>query len=184
MADETLLLAGVRGRHRAPGVGGRFGVAAAMRCLGALPRRLRFFSEPFEVLLAVSAVVSGAPAAWGSSRPASLAFQLSPWLVHVWGVLLCLGGATTLWARWRIGRWEAGAGADGALAASLRLEMTGMVLLATGIGVYAAAIFAVGAAAFQAGSITAAWAGGFALRAWIISRTLAAHVPRPDRRGS
>ena len=81
-------------------------MVAAVKHLNALPRPLRFFAEPFENLIAGSSLVTGVPAAAGSVRPQSLvvAVQPIPWLLHVWGVLLCVGGVALLVARWRIAR--------------------------------------------------------------------------------
>lgn len=143
-----------------------------MRNLNLLPRGLRFFAEPFEVMLGTSSLVSGIPALLGSVHPSSLALQLSPAWVHVWGLMLCLGGVVTLWARWRIAQWDLETPSDRRLISALRAEVAGMMLLATSMGVYALAILLVGLLGLQAGSLIAGWSVAFGLRAWIVSRSV------------
>lgn len=140
----------------------------AVKNLYALPPHLRFFAEPFEVWMSTACLVTGITAAAGKTRPQSLAAQLSPWLLHGWGVLLCLGGATTLLARWRIGRPQTDLG----LLAARSWEVAGLTALATAIGAYALAALAAGVAGLTAGSMTAGAAWTFAVRAWIVSREL------------
>lgn len=141
-----------------------------MRHLAALPRSLRFFAEPFENWIALACLLTGIPAV-GTAHPQSLAAALRgySWLLHAWGVLLCLGAVATLIARWRIGRPQTELGDRSARA----LEVVGLVMLATATAVYAVAIMAVGLSALAAGSITASAAGACAMRAWIVSRELA-----------
>lgn len=136
--------------------------------LNSLPRGLRFFAEPFENWTAGACIVSGTLAAIGKSRPLSLATQAPPWMLHAWGVMLCVGGVATLVARWRIGRPQTDLGDRSARA----LEVVGLVALATAIGVYAVAILAVGVAGISAGAISAAMAGACGMRAWIVAREL------------
>lgn len=138
--------------------------------LNSLPTSLRFFAEPFENLIAGSCLVTGVPAALGSTRPQSLALAVHPfsWLLHAWGILLCVGGVATLVARWRIGRPQTDLGDRSARS----LEVAGLVVLATALGVYAIAILAVGLPGLAAGSITAATTGACAMRAWIVAREL------------
>jgi len=142
-----------------------------MKHLAALPRSLRFFAEPFEIWIALACVLTGIPATIGTTRPQSLARALHgySWLLHAWGVLLCLGAVATLVARWRIGRPQTELGDRSARA----LEVVGLVMLATTTTVYAVAIVAVGAPGLAAGSITASAAAACAMRAWIVSRELA-----------
>ena len=140
-----------------------------MKHLAALPRSLRFFAEPFEIWIALACLLTGIPAI-GSAHPQSLAVALRgyPWLLHAWGVLLCVGAVALLFARWRIGRPQTDLGDRSARS----LEVVGLVTLATGNAVYALAITAVGAVGLAAGSNAAALAGACAMRAWIISREL------------
>lgn len=142
-----------------------------MKHLAALPRSLRFFAEPFENWIALACLLAGVPAAIGSAHPQSLALALRgfPWLLHVWGALLCLGAVALLVARWRIGRPQNELGDRSARS----LEVVGLVALATTNAVYALAIAAVGIAGLTAGSNAAALAGACAMRAWIVSRELA-----------
>lgn len=139
-----------------------------MRNLYALPPRLRFFAEPFEVWMSAACLVTGSAAALGKTRPQSLANQLPPWFMHTWGVLLCLGGLATIVARWRIGRPQTDLG----LRAARSMEVFGLTALATSIGIYAVAALAVGVAGLTAGTMTAGGAWTFAVRAWIVSRDL------------
>jgi hypothetical protein len=149
-----------------------------MKHLAALPSSLRFFAEPFENWIAGACLVTGVPAAVGSAHPLSLALALRDfsWLLHAWGVLLCLGAVATLVARWRISRPQSELGARSARA----LEVVGLVMLATATAVYAVAIVAVGVPGLGAGSITASAAGACAMRAWIISRELRRERQGPD----
>lgn len=140
-----------------------------MRNLIALSPMGRFLEQPFEILLASAALVTGSASAWGSSRPTSLAEQLTPWLLRAWGVALVVGGLLTLCSR----LWIARAHMDAGVVAASRLEVVAMGLLATLLGVYAVAILAVGAAGLAAGPITLAWAAAFGVRARNISRKLA-----------
>ena len=152
-------------------------MVAAVKHLNALPRPLRFFAEPFENLIAGSSLVTGVPAAAGSVRPQSLvvAVQPIPWLLHVWGALLCVGGVALLVARWRIARPQTELGDRSARA----LEVVGLVALATATSIYAVAILDVGLQGVAAGSITTATAGACVLRAWIVAREL-----KQERRAS
>lgn len=139
-----------------------------MRHLAALPRSLRFFAEPFEVWIAGACLISGTLAALGRARPLSLVTQAPSWMLHAWGVMLCIGGVATLVARWRIGRPQTALGDRSARA----LEVLGLAALATAISVYAIAILAVGVTGLSAGTITAAMAASCAMRAWIVAREL------------
>jgi hypothetical protein len=175
VTDETLSWPGARGRHRAPqGAVARAtaGMVRSVRNLGALPERWWFFSEPFDVLVALSALFGGVPAALGFA-PQSLVVQFAPWVLHVWGGLLCAGAVATFGSRWRIGRSFVAGGTPAGLSAGLRLGRAGMLLLATGDAVYGLAILANGVSGIQAGALTMAWAGGAAVRAWVLSRQLA-----------
>lgn len=143
--------------------------------LASLPARFRFFAEPFEVWIAGACTVSGTLAALGRARPLSLVTQAPTWMLHLWGVLLFVGGVATLVARWRIGRPQTVLGDRSARS----LEVVGLVALATAICVYALAIFAVGRTGIVSGSITAAMAASCAMRAWIVAREV-----RTERQGS
>lgn len=143
----------------------------SVRNLGVLPERWQFFSEPFDLLVAVSALFGGVPALLGFA-PQSLVVQLAPWVLHVWGGLLCAGGVALPVSRWRIGRSFVMGGTPAGLSAGLRLGRGGMLLLATADAVYGLAILANGVSGIQAGSLTMAWAGGAAIRAWVLSRQL------------
>lgn len=136
--------------------------------LAALPRPLRFFAEPFENWIASACLISGTLAVLGRARPLSLVTQAPGWMLHVWGVMLCVGGVATLVARWRIGRPQTDLGARSARA----LEVLGLAVLATAISVYAIAILAVGMMGLSAGTITAAMAASCTMRAWIVAREL------------
>lgn len=140
-----------------------------MRNLSALSPLERFFDEPFEVLLAVGALVSGSSVAAARSRPVSLAAQLSsPWMLRAWGVSVLAGGVLTLLARLRLAR----ARTDEGLIAGSRLEVVAMVLFATTLGVYGLAILAVGAAGLAAAPLTLAWSAAFAVQARKVTRRL------------
>lgn len=146
--------------------------------LSALPLRLRFFAEPFEIWIAGACLVTGVPAVFGKARPTALilAVQTIPWLLHIWGALLCVGSVATLVARWRIGRPQSELGDVAARA----LEVVGLVVLATAIGIYAIAILAVGMVGLAAGTTTAAASGSCAMRAWIVSAELKRQRQGPD----
>lgn len=148
-----------------------------MRHLASLPagRGWRFAAEPFEILLAVSALVSGLSVLLGTSRPGSLAAQLSPWVLRAWGASLSTAGALTLTARWLL----AGAGTVQALIRALRLEQLAMTTFATSAGIYALAILSVGRPGLAAGPIIIGWSGACAVRAWIISVERRMLLPRP-----
>jgi hypothetical protein len=149
-----------------------------MRHLAALPRPLRFFAEPFENWIALACLLTGVPAAIGTTRPQSLALALRgfPWLLHAWGALMCLGAIAALVARWRIGRPQTKLGDRSARS----LEVVGLVMLATATAAYAIAIVAVGVPGLGAGSITASAAGACAMRALIVSRELKRERQGPD----
>lgn len=166
MADGTLGLLDSRRRHRSPGVLTR--LAGAVKHLNTLPTSLRFFAEPFENWIGFACVISGSLAAAGKARPLSLVTQAPHWLLHAWGVLLCIGGVATLVARWRIGRPQTKLGERSARS----LEVVGLAALATAIAVYALAILAIGFSGLSAGAITAAMAASCAMRAWIVAREL------------
>lgn len=138
--------------------------------LHSLPTPLRFFAEPFENWIAGACLITGAPATFGAAQPRALVMAVHPipWLLHVWGALMCLGAVATLVARWRIARPQTDLGDLSARS----LEVVGLVMLATAMGVYAVAILALGAVGLAAGTITAAGAGSSAMRAWIVSREL------------
>jgi hypothetical protein len=176
VADEIFLPGRPRsvGRHRALGAlsAAASRVVASVRNLELLSPRWRFLSEPFEVWFGGAAAVTGATVQWSpKSRPQSLVAQLSPWLVHAWGVLLIVGGVATVVARWRIGRWRPGT-AGTSVMAPFRLEVVGMICLATALGVYSVAILANGRAGLAAGLLTMAPAWACAVRARIVSRQL------------
>lgn len=168
MADGTLGLLDTRRRHRSPGVLTR--LASAVKHLNSLPASLRFFAEPFEIWTAGACLLTGVPATLGKARPGALALatQTVPWLLNAWGVLLCLGGVATLIARWRIGRPQTDLGDVSARA----LEVLGLVILATAIGIYAIAILVLGMIGLAAGTTTAAMSASCAMRAWIVSAEL------------
>lgn len=165
MADASSWLLGPKGRRRPFGAVARM---ATVKHLTLLPRPLRFFAEPFENWIASACLISGVLAAAGQARPLSLVTQAPSWMLHIWGVMLCIGGAATLVARWRIGRPQTELGARSARA----LEVFGLAVLATAIGVYAIAILAVGVTGLSAGTITAAMAASCAMRGWIVAREL------------
>lgn len=135
-------------RHM-PAMGGRWG---------------RFGAEPFEIFLALAALLSGLSVLLGTTRPGSLASQLSPWVLRAWGASLSAGAVLTLTSRWLL----AGAGTVRALIRALRLEQLGMTLFATTAGIYAIAIMAVGRAGLAAGFIIVGWSAACTVRAWII----------------
>lgn len=147
-------------------------MAATVRNLEGLTPRWRPLSEPFEMWLGLASVVTGVWIQWSNSaRPASLVAQLSPWLVHAWGILLAAGGVATVVARVRIGRWAPPAPVASVMAA-FRLEVVGMICMATAVGVYSMAILSVGRVGLTAGSLTMAQAWACAVRARIVSRQL------------
>lgn len=144
-------------------------MAGAVRNLEGLSPRWRPMAEPFEMWLGLASVVTGVWIQWSSSaRPASLVAQLSPWLIHAWGALLAAGGLATLAARWRIGRWAPPTPVASVMAA-FRLEVVGMICMATAVGVYSMAILAIGRAGLTAGLLTMAQAWACAVRARIVS---------------
>lgn len=145
-------------------------MVGAVKHLASLPRPLRFFAEPFENWIAGASLFSGVLAVAGKARPGSLVAQAPSWFLHVWGVMLCIGGVATLVARWRIGRPQTDLGDRSARA----LEVVGLVALATATAVYAVAILAVGTAGLSAGTITVAMSASCAMRAWIVARELRA----------
>lgn len=171
MANEALPLAGQRGRHRSPGALGRAVTKAAdaARSLSALSPRWRFLDQPFELMAALGAIVSGAPVAWGATRPESLAAHLSPWMVRSWGAMLCLGGIATMTARIRVAR----ARSDPGLIAASRLEVVGLLLFATVLGMYGTAILALGSRGLAVGPMAAGWGVACAVRARIVVKQLA-----------
>lgn len=141
----------------------------AMRNLSALSPRWRFLSEPFELVFAVGSAISGVLVALGVTRPESLVLQLSPWLVRGWGMMLVAGAAATLTARIRMAR----ARTDQGLIAASRLEVVGMLLFATVLGVYGLGVMALGSRGLAVGPLTGAWALAFAVRARILVRQIA-----------
>lgn len=127
-------------------------------------RAWRFLAEPFEVLIAVSAFISGLAVLTGASRPGSLATQLSPWVLRGWGAGLCAAGVLTLASRWLL----ADATTMQSLLRAFRLEQIAMTVFATVMGIYALAIMSVGRPGIAAGSIIVGWSGACAVRACII----------------
>lgn len=146
--------------------------------LATLPVSLRFFAEPFEIWTAGACLITGVPAVLGKARPAALALAVHsvPWLLHAWGIMLCIGGLATLIARWRIGRPQTDLGDLSARA----LEVVGLVILATAVGIYAIAILAIGMVGLAAGTTTAAMSGSCGMRAWIVSAELKRQRQGPD----
>lgn len=127
--------------------------------------RWAVLSEPFEIFLALAALMSGVAVLFGTSRPGSLASHLSPWVLRAWGASLSSGAVLTLASRWLL----AGARTTLGLIRALRLEQLGMSLFATTAGIYAFAIMAVGRAGLAAGPIIVGWSLACSVRAWIIS---------------
>jgi hypothetical protein len=126
-------------------------------------------SEPFELLLALAALVSGGPVAWGAARPESMASQLPAWVVQTWGGMLCGAGVATITARWRMSR----ARTDEGLMAASRLEVVGMLAFATALGAYGLAAVALGRRGLPAGPMLEGSAVAFLVRARIIVVQLA-----------
>lgn len=137
-----------------------------MQYLEILPAKLRILSEPFEVFLAVSALLSGASVLLGATRPAALQSQVSPWMLHAWGAALLVGGSLTMVSRWLMAK----AHTNDQLETASRIEKLGMILFATAAAMYGAAIIAVGRAGLGAGPIILGWSVACATRAWIITR--------------
>ncbi len=137
-----------------------------MRYLQYLPRPLRILAEPFEVFLAVSALLSGAAVLFGATRPVALQSQITPWVLRAWGAALLSGGSLTLVARTLMAR----ARTHDQLETAARIEKLGMILFATTAAMYGTAIVAIGRAGLAIGPITLGWAAACAARAWIISR--------------
>jgi hypothetical protein len=134
--------------------------------LELLPRRLRILSEPFEVFLAASALLSGTSVLFGATHPVALQTQVSPWMLRAWGAALLVGGTLTMLSRW----FMAKARTDDQLETASRVEKLGMILFATTAAMYGAAIIAVGKAGLGAGPIILGWSVACAVRAWIITR--------------
>lgn len=137
-----------------------------MQYLELLPPKLRILAEPFEVFLAVAALLSGLSVLLGAAHPAALQTQVSPWMLRAWGVALLSGGTLTMLSRWLMAR----ARTDDQLETASRLEKLGMILFATTAAMYGAAIMAVGRAGLGAGPIILGWSVACAFRAWIITR--------------
>lgn len=148
-----------------------------MRHLSAMGR-WAFLDEPFELFLAIAALVSGLSVMLGTSRPGSLVAQMSPWVLRAWGASLSVGGALTITSRWLL----AGADTAPAVIRALRLEQMGMTLFATTAGTYAIAIIAIGRAGLAAGPIIVGWSIACTVRAWIIRLERRSH-PLVDGRG-
>jgi hypothetical protein len=134
--------------------------------LELLPPKLRILSEPFEVFLAVSALLSGTSVMLGATHPVALQSQVSPWVLRAWGAALLIGGALTLVSRWLMAR----AHTDDQLETASRVEKLGMILFATTAAMYGAAILSLGRAGLGAGPIILGWSVACATRAWIITR--------------
>jgi len=147
-----------------------------MQHMAVMRGRWAMFAEPFEIFLAVAALVSGLSVLAGTSRPGSLATQLSPWVVRAWGASLSTGGALTLTSRWLL----AGARTARGLIRALRLEQLGMSLFATTAGIYALAIMAVGRDGLAAGPIIIGWSAACNVRAWIIRTERRTLLSGPD----
>lgn len=147
-----------------------------MQHLPVMRGRWAVLAEPFEVFLAVAALISGLSVLVGTTRPGSLASQLSPWVLRAWGASLSAGGALTMTSRWLL----AGAHNVGNLVRALRLEQMGMTLFATTAGIYAIAIMALGREGLAAGPIIVGWSAACTVRAWIIRAERRTLPPNPD----
>lgn len=149
-----------------------------MRHLRALSGRWSFFAEPFEVYLALLALVSGPSVLLGLTRPMTLASQVSPWMLRAWGAGLILGAVLTLLARWLI----AGAATEHGRESAARVEVIAMTIFAGAATMYATSILAIGAAGIPAASFVGGYAAACATRARIITNewraTRAARRPR------
>lgn len=142
-----------------------------MRHLKALSGRWQFLSEPFEIYLALLALVSGPSVLLGLTRPSSLASQVSPWMLRAWGAGLVLGAVLTLLARWLI----AGAHTEQGQESAARIEVVAMTIFAGAATMYATSILAVGAAGIPAGCFVGGYAAACATRARIITNEWRGH---------
>lgn len=149
-----------------------------MRHLKALSGRWAFFAEPFEIYLALLALVSGPTVLLGLTRPSTLARQVSPWMLRAWGAGLVLGAVLTLLARWLI----AGAGTEHGKESAARIEVIGMTIFAGAATMYATSILAIGAAGIPAGCFVAGYAAACATRARIITNEWRGHRSARARR--
>jgi hypothetical protein len=149
-----------------------------MRYLEYLPARWRILSEPFELFLAVSALLSGSLVLAGTTHPVALQSQVAPWVLRSWGAALLVGGTLTLTSRWLMAR----ACTEDQLETGARTEKLGMILFATTAAMYGSAILSVGRAGLAAGPIILGWSAACATRAWIISREWRAHEAARDAR--
>lgn len=136
-----------------------------VRHLRALRGRWSFFSEPFEIYLALLALVSGPSVLFGLTRPSALASQIAPWMLRAWGAALIIGAVLTLLARWLI----AGAATAHGQESAARIEVIAMTIFAGAATMYATSILAIGAVGIPAASFVGGYAAACATRARIIT---------------
>lgn len=110
--------------------------------------------NPFEVLILVWAVFTGASLLFGAPVPGSVQALLPRWVVITWYTLLCIGGLVGL-----VGVWL------GDVIASLLVERAGMMFIAPAGLLYAAALYNVSdSRGIIYGSSVAAFSIGAAVR--------------------
>lgn len=121
---------------------------------------------PFEAMLAVVGIISGATTLLGAAPP-SLSETLPAAMVAVWGVALLVGSPLIL---------------AGIIAQQLRVEQAGLVLLAATTLIYGAAIVVVQpAAATTAAATYLLYAAACLLRIRVLTRALGARsAPRSE----
>jgi hypothetical protein len=112
--------------------------------------------RPHELLFLVVSLLVGVAFIVGAPPPGSLTAALPGWAVLVWSVGMAASGVLGLVGAWR----------------SLRLEQAAMLLGASALVWYVAAVAQFGWRALLAGLICAAWACANLWRAWQIRRDL------------
>jgi len=123
-----------------------------------------FFSEPFELFLALAAILSGVVYFLGKSQPNALEARLPHWELILWILTFTLSGVIIMASRGMI----AVARTERALELGCRVEAVGMTLFGTAALLYSMVIFSFGLQAFVSGVIIAAWGGASFVRLYII----------------
>lgn len=116
--------------------------------------------RPHELLLLVVSLITGLAYTIGAPPPTSIAALMPAWALHVWSAGLLLSGVIGL------------VGAVVRQAWALQVEQAAMLIGASALIWYTAAVAPFGWRALLAGLISTAWAGANLWRAWQIRQDL------------